>query len=356
MEKIRVVQWGLGNMGKGILNMLLEKEGVEIVGAIGRTTGVGEDLGDYLGLGRKLSIVIDNDSRRVLETSKPDVVILANNSFVKGVIDDIAQIVSYRANVITIAEEMAYPYYAEPELSKEIDEMAKRYGVSVIGTGVNPGFVLDNFIIGLTYGVRTVKSIKASRVNDLSPFGKMVMREQGVGLSKEDFEKGVKDGSVYGHVGFLQSIPMIAEALGLEFDEIVQTREPIISKVRRETKDVVVMPGMVAGCNHIGYAMKDGKAVITLEHPQQIHPELEGIETGDYITIYGDPDIHLAIRPETPGGIGTIAAAVNVIPQILNAKPGLVTMKDVPVAHAIMDDFRNHVLVEKEEKTMQLTR
>lgn len=343
MDKIRVIQWGVGNMGSGMVKMILDKEGIEVVGAIDRKENEGKDLGDHLGLDRKLGIVISADAEKVLSETKADVVLLAIDSFVKGVEKQIKLICSHKMNCITIAEEMAYPYLAEPELSKEIDEVAKANGVTVLGTGVNPGFVLDTLIITLSAVCRSVKKIKAARINDLSPFGKTVMREQGVGLTVEEFKRGIEDGSVYGHVGFEESIPMIADALGLKIDEVKQTKEPIISNTHRETKDVVVEPGMVCGCNHCGYGLKDGEVIIALEHPQQIHPEIENIETGDYIWIEGDPNISLCIKPEVPGGIGTIATAVNMIPHVLNAKAGLVTMKDLPLPHAIMDDFRNHL-------------
>jgi 4-hydroxy-tetrahydrodipicolinate reductase len=342
MDNIKVILWGVGNMGSGMANMILGKKGIEIVGAINKIN-VGMDLGEHLGLSRKLGVTITDNAEEVLDNTEADIVFLAIDSFVKGVVNPIKMICRHHMNVITIAEEMSYPFLAEPELSKEIDECALANGVTVLGTGVNPGFVLDTLIITLSYACRSVKKVKARRVNDLSPFGKTVMVEQGVGLTVEAFNKGIADGSVYGHVGFEESIPMIADALGLEIDEVKQTKEPIISNVHRETKDVVVEPGMVCGCNHCGYGMKNGEVIITLEHPQQIHPELENIETGDYIWIEGDPDLNLCIKPETPGGIGTIAAAVNMIPQVLNAEPGLTTMTDLPVPHAFMKDVREYL-------------
>jgi 4-hydroxy-tetrahydrodipicolinate reductase len=128
--------------------------------------------------------------------------------------------------------------------------------------------------------------------------------------------------------------------LGLEVDEIKHIREPIISKTYRETPYVKVKPGMVAGCRHIAIGQHKGEPVIVLEHPQQIRPELENVETGDYVNIKGTPDVNLAIKPELPGGIGTIAIAVNMIPQVITAKPGLVTMKDLPVPTALIGDVR----------------
>ncbi|MBP1918848.1 2,4-diaminopentanoate dehydrogenase [Youngiibacter multivorans] len=340
---IKVVGWGVGKMGRGILDMLMKKQGIEVVGAIGRTTGVGKDLGELLGFDSPVGIKVDNDAEKVLSSARPDVVILSISSYVRGVADEIELCARYGADVITIAEEMAYPFRTEPELSKKIDSMAKDHGITVLGTGVNPGFVLDSLIAALTYGTRSVRQIKARRVNDLSPYGKTVMEEQGVGLSMEAFIEGVKDGQIHGHIGFLQSIPMIADALGLEYDEIVETREPIMSTVERKTDLVDIKPGMTAGCSHSAVAYRNGVPVITLEHPQQVRPELEGIETGDFIDIYGDPDLHVVIRPETPGGIGTIASAVNIIPQVLSSPPGLLTMMDMTIPHCIMDDFRNHI-------------
>lgn len=340
---IKVVGWGVGNMGRGIIDMLMKKKGIEVVGAIGRTTGVGKDIGELLGLENLVGVRVENNAESVLSLTRPDVVILSISSYARGVVDEIGLCARYGADVITIAEEMAYPFVTEPELSKKIDSMAKEHGITVLGTGVNPGFVLDSLIAALTYGTRSVRQIKARRVNDLSPYGKTVMEEQGVGLYEDDFVRGVKEGRVHGHIGFLQSIPMIADALGLEYDEIVETREPIVSKVHRTTELVDIKPGMTAGCSHSAVALKNGEPVIILEHPQQVKPELEGVETGDFIDIYGDPDLHVVIRPETPGGIGTIAAAVNIIPQVLSSPPGLLTMMDMRIPHCIMDDFRKHI-------------
>jgi hypothetical protein len=128
--------------------------------------------------------------------------------------------------------------------------------------------------------------------------------------------------------------------LGWKLDEVIQIREPIISNVARETAHAKVEAGMVAGCKHIAYGIKDRQNIIILEHPQQIHPEAEGVETGDYIEIEGTPTIRLVIKPEVPGGIGTMAIAVNMIPRVIQAPPGLVTMKDLPISSAFLGDLR----------------
>lgn len=343
MENIKVITWGAGAMGGGISRMIAEKEGIEIVGAIvGRPESAGKDLGEHLGI-NNLGVITSNNPEEVFGNCKADIVIIATDSFTKNVFPQIKLAVENGVNVITIAEEMAYPHTVESKLSKEIDRLARENNVTVLGTGVNPGFVLDTLIIVLSAGCRRVDRIKAARINDLSPFGGTVMRTQGVGTTVDEFNRGIKEGTIVGHIGFMQSIPMIADALGIEIDDVIETREPIISNIYRETPYVVVKPGMVAGCKHIGYGMRNGEAVITLEHPQQIHPQLENVDTGDYIFIEGDPSLNLSIKPETPGGIGTIAMAVNMIPQVINHRPGLVSMIDLPLPHALMGDLRKFI-------------
>ncbi|MDK2880106.1 MAG: 2,4-diaminopentanoate dehydrogenase [Thermoanaerobacteraceae bacterium] len=340
MENLKIIVWGLGAMGGGMAKMVLQKQGMEIAGAIAsRPEKSGKDLAEVLNLSGRTGVIVSGDADEVLK-KEADIVLLSTSSFTKEVFPQIKKAIESGKNVITIAEEMAYPAYGEPKLAESIDSIAREHGVTVLGTGINPGFVLDTLIIALSGVCMDVKKITARRINDLSPFGTTVMRTQGVGTTVEEFKKGLEDGSIVGHIGFNESITMISRALGLEIDEIKQIREPIISKTHRETPYVKVEPGMVAGCRHIGIGLRKGEPVIILEHPQQIRPELENVETGDYINIEGTPNINLAIKPELPGGIGTIAIAVNMIPQVVNAKPGLVTMKDLPVPAALMGDVR----------------
>ncbi len=340
MENIKVLVRGLGAMGSGMAKMVMEKEGLDLVGGVaGRPNKVGKDLGELVG-GEAIDVYVNDDLMVEIGEKQPDIVLQANTSFTKDAYPEIKQIIEQGVNVISIAEEMAYPWVQEPEIAQEMDELAKKNEVTVLGTGVNPGFVLDTLIIALTGGSINVDSIEASRVNDLSPFGATVMRTQGVGTTVEEFNKGVESGEIVGHVGFPESINMIADALAIELDDIVQTREPIISETYRETEHVKVEPGMVAGCRHIGKGLKDGQELIVLEHPQQIHPQKEGVDTGDYIYIKGTPEINMSINPEVPGGIGTIATAVNMVPMVVSGAEGLLSMKDLPVPRAIVGDVQ----------------
>ncbi|MEJ2088261.1 MAG: NADP-binding protein, partial [Gammaproteobacteria bacterium] len=173
--------------------------------------------------------------------------------------------------------------------------------------------------------------------------GATVLRAQGVGLSQGAFEQGVKNGTVVGHIGFPESMHLIGATLGWNIDRIEQTREPIVAEVRRETASLVVEPGQVAGCRHTARAYRGDEALITFDHPQLIQPQLEGIQTEDRIEIHGVPDVRLSSSPEIAGGPATAAIAVNMIPRVLSAPPGLKTMAELPVPSALAADVRQFV-------------
>ena len=338
MKQIRVLQWGLGAMGSGMARLALKKSGLKIVAAVDGYEGYnGKDLGEILGV-ENTGVIVTNKPETVLDKEKVDVVVIATTSWTEKQMPDLRKILKAGINCISIAEEMSTPEAQSPELAKELDELAKANGVSILGTGVNPGYVLDLMVVMLTGGCHDVERIEASRVNDLSPYGPTVMETQGVGTSPEAFRAGVEAGTIVGHVGFPESIRMISDAIGMGVDRIEEIREPIVSSVRRETPHVVIEPGMVAGCAHIGIGYRGDNEVIRLIHPQQVHPQLEGQDTGDYINIYGTPEVHMAITPEYAGGIATQGIAVNMIPHIFAATPGLKRMIDMPTPAALMGE------------------
>ena len=341
-EPIRVLVLGTGQMGTAIIRLLLQKTGLQLVGAYGRRAHrLGMDLGQAIGLDSPLGIAIGADLDQLAEETRPDIAIQATCSTVTDALPEISTLLNHSINVISIAEEMVYPKESSPAIAEQLHWQAVKQGVSVLGTGVNPGFVLDLLVITLSGVCADIQSIKAQRVNDLSPYGPSVLTSQGVGMTPQAFQTGVNNGTIVGHYGFKQSIRMITKAVGWEIDAITETREPIVTSVQRKTPFITVEPGQVAGCNHTAVAYSNEQPLITLLHPQQVLPQLEGIATGDSIEIKGTPDIKLSGSPEIPGGTATAAIAVNSIPRVLNAAPGLYTMADLPVPAAMLADARS---------------
>lgn len=344
MENVKVIIWGLGAMGSGMAKMLLNKKGVDIVGVVGRGEKLGKSMYDIINVDRKdREDVIIGTYEDVIKEKSADVVLCCTDSFTKNAFDKLKFVLEKKINVISSAEEMAYPQAQEPELAKKLDEIAKENGVSILGTGINPGLIMDLLVVMMTGCCEDVEHIVSRRVNSLSPFGPAVMEEQGIGITVEEFKNGVETKKLSGHVGFHESIHMIADAIGWKVDKVTQSMEPIVTDVDRKSPFGFAKAGDVAGCAMKGFGYIDNELKIEMDHPQQIEPEQVGVQTGDYVIIKGTPDINMVNSPEVPGGIGTVAMCVNMIPQIINATPGLHSMLTLPVPRAIMGDMRDRI-------------
>jgi len=352
MKNVKVIIWGLGAMGGGMADMLLKKKGIDIVGVAGRGAKIGKSMYDYIKTERgDRPDVIIGAPEDVIKKGVADVVLCCTDSFTKTAFDRLKLCLEQGINVISSAEEMAYPMAQEPELANQLDEIAKANGVSIIGTGINPGLIMDLLVVTMTGCCEEVEHIVSRRVNSLSPFGPAVMVEQGIGITKEEFEDGVKTGHLSGHVGFMESIHMIGDAIGWPIEKVTTSMEPIMTDVDRKSPYGFAKAGNVAGVAMKGNGYVDGELKIEMDHPQQIEPEQVGINTGDYVIIKGTPDINMVNSPEVPGGIGTIAMCVNMIPHIINARPGLHTMIDLPVPRVMMGDIRD--LISPEAKIVK---
>jgi 4-hydroxy-tetrahydrodipicolinate reductase len=350
MENVKVALWGFGAMGSGIGKALLAKKGVEIVGVCDMSPRrVGKSIYEVLGVdaaGRP-DIVIKDKIEDVVTKGSCDICMLATDSFVKNAYDKLIYLVEQGVNVITSAEEMSYPKANAPNLAKKIDEAARKNGVSVLGTGINPGLVMDLLAILLSAAMTNVDKVTCRRINSLSPFGVAVMEEQGVGITVDEFNKGVADGTMAGHVGFAESIGMISDSMSLGVDGFSQSMSAIVTDVDRKSPHGFAAAGNVAGVHMKGEGRRGGQLIVEMEHPQQIEPERVGVHTGDYVELKGSPEINMQIKPEIDGGVGTIAMCINCIPQVINAKAGLLTMLDIPVPHAMMGDYRNFINPDK---------
>lgn len=346
MENVKVAIWGFGAMGSGVAKVLLAKKGVDIVGVCDiHPARVGKSIFEVLGVekGDRADVIVNPKIEEVAFNKNCDICVIATDSFTKKAFPKIKYVLEQGINVVSTAEEMSYPKAQQPELARELDRIARENGVTVLGTGINPGLMMDLLAICLTGCMTDVETVTCRRVNSLSPFGPAVMEEQGVGVTVEAFEKGVQDGTLAGHVGFAESVGMIAEALGWNVEKFEQQMKPIVTTVDRKSPYGFAAAGDVAGVNMTGQGYVDGEVKIDMYHPQQIEPEMEGTHTGDYIILKGTPEVNMAINPEVDGGIGTIAMVVNMIPHVINARPGLKTMIDLPVPRAIMGDFRDFI-------------
>jgi len=335
--KVKIVQYGCGPIGCSVVRFASQRSDIELVGAIDIDKNLtGRDLGEVAGLSKKLGIVISNEADAVLSQTKPDIVFLTTASFFEVVYPQLERCIKAGANVVSTAEELSYPYRKAPKLSAAIDRLAKEYRVTVLATGINPGFLMDAWPLFMTGVCQQVKQIRVVRIQDASPRRGPFQKKIGAGCTLEEFNQHVAAGTLR-HVGLAESIAMIASGLGWELDDITENIEPIIAKTQVKTNFVTVEPGQAAGVRQVGRGIKAGKDLITLEFEASVGAP----ESYDAVYITGTPNMEVIIKGGTHGDIATIAMIVNAAQRVIDAPPGLMTMKDLPLVSALGARFQS---------------
>lgn len=326
-KRIRVIQYGLGAMGSVMAKTILEKRDLQLVGVIcHRPEDAGKDLAYWIGAKKPTGIKASNDPEKIFKTVKADVVLQATVSYVPNVWEQIRPAVQAGMNVITIAEEMGYPFLKYPNLCKQMDREAKKHGVSILGTGINPGFAMDLMPLMLSGICQEVRRVQVTRLINFAPFGPAIQKNIGIGLSPHEFKKGVKSGALPLHIGLPESLAMLAQGLGWSIDEVKETRTPVLAQKSLPIPGYkTIEKGKVIGFNHRCYGFHKGKWKILLEELGNVDPKLDYKNS---ILIEGIPSLTEIINVPM-GHLTTTSHAVNVIPKVLQASPGLLSMKDL---------------------------
>ena len=319
--------YGLGPIGAAVARQVASRKGFQIVGAVDIDRAkVGLDLGDVIGLGKKLRVRITNDAAGAIKSGKPDVAVLCTSSSLKAVMPQIEAVLKKKVAIVSTTEELSYPVGKNRALAKKIDALAKKAKVAVVGTGVNPGFAMDALPITLTGISERVDSIRIDRVQDARSRRLPFQQKIGSGLNTQQFAQKVKDGSVR-HVGLTESVTMIADAMGWKLDKVTDEIQPKIAETAVESELIAVDPGYVCGIIQDGIGYVKGKPVITLH----MEAYLGAPESYDAVTVEGNPRITQKIAGGLHGDIATASITVNSIPKILRVSPGLRTMADMPI-------------------------
>jgi len=329
-EKFTVIQVGLGPMGKIITSLLLKRKNISLKGAIDIDLQlIGMKLNNILEIKEESEIIIESDLKKVLSKERVDVVIIATTSSFEKIIPTIKLAVRLGSNVISICEELSYPFQYFPKLSEELNQLAMSNNVTVIGTGINPGYLMDLLPIVITAPCQSVESIKVTRMMNSAKRREPFQRKIGTGMTLEEFNEKIKNKEITGHVGLTQSIQMIVAALGIEYDEIVEfPPKGIISKKEFKTSYNENVPkGYICGLQSKAIAKNGEKEVILLDFIAYAGDH----EEYDSIIIKGNPNINQKIIGGVHGDVGTAAMVANLIPKVIDAKSGLMTMKDIPV-------------------------
>jgi 4-hydroxy-tetrahydrodipicolinate reductase len=329
-NKFKIVQVGLGPMGRIITSLLLKRDNLDLRGAVDIDPSLREKkLSEVIKTDLKNDIIIQSNLSDILAKEKVDVVIVATSSSLEKVVPTIKMAINSGSNVISICEELSYPHQNYPTLSKELDVLAKSNNVTIVGTGINPGYLMDLLPIVITAPCQEVSSIKVTRMMNSAKRRVPFQKKIGTGLTPKEFHQKIRKKEITGHVGLIESIQMIVSALGIEYDEILEfpPKEVITEKDFTTSYGDKVLKGYVCGLQSKAIAKKGNNEVIVLDFAAFAgeHDEYDSVE------IEGIPSIHQKIIGGVHGDLGTSAMVANLIPRVINAKSGLLTMKDIPV-------------------------
>jgi 4-hydroxy-tetrahydrodipicolinate reductase len=310
-----------------LASVAAERPGLTLVGGIDISpTLAGRTLDEVLGLGQT-GVPISDDAEEVLNRCRPDIVLHATGSSLAQVVPQIEQAITRGASVISTCEELAWPFPRYPELSERLDQLARQHGVSVLGAGVNPGFVMDKLAITLMGACQEVRSIHIERIVNAARRREPLQRKVGAGLTRAQFEGLVTAGKVR-HVGLTESAYMITHVLGLEDVVVTEEMGPVIAEQDMRTDYLEIHQGEVAGIEQIARVMVGHEEIAHLRLRMAV-----GVEERDHIVIDGVPPLDMTIAGGVHGDRATAALLVNSIPSILSAAPGLRTMVDIPLQY-----------------------
>lgn len=324
---IRVIQFGLGSIGCATARLVAERENLELVGAVDiAPERTGKDVGEVVGLGRALGIEV---APRLGEVGADgDVVIHTTSSHFDQFMDQILEILGAGFDVVSTSEELSFPWRDHADLAAEIDAAARKVGRTVLGTGVNPGFLMDSLPLFLTAISQRVDRIAVERVVDATRRRAPFQAKIGCGLTADEFRGRIAAGRM-GHVGLAESAAMIFDTLGRRLVRFESAVEPILAAAPVRSEHFDVPAGRVRGLLQIGHAYADDGEFVTFTFRAALDEEPEG----DTISISGRPDLTVALRG-TNGDLATIAMAVNAVRRTREAPPGLITMRDLPIVTA----------------------
>ncbi len=326
-QKIKIAQFGLGPIGLESLKLAASKPWADVVGGVDiDPTKTGKDLGELTGANNLKGRFVYRSLEDLIAHAKPDVILHTTVSKFKDAFGQIEPMARQGISVVSSCEELLFPQLNEPALAAKLDKICQDNGARVIGTGVNPGFVMDVLPVCLTGVSRDVRAIHVQRVVNASIRRAPLQKKIGSGLAPEEFRRLFKEGRA-GHAGLKESLALIAHCMGWEAKNITETGDAVIADHDIRTQFLEVKKGLTCGLHQRAEAAINGKINLTLD----IKMYLDAKNPHDAIQIEGEPPLDVIINGGVAGDHATVAALVNTASRVLKAKPGLLLMTDLAV-------------------------
>lgn len=330
MNVYRTIHYGLGPIGQELARLAAGRSSIQIVGAVDIDPAkVGKDLGEVIGLDRSLGVPVRSDADALFKEVPADAVLHTTGSYLTQVWSQLEGIVNGGLNIISTCEELSFPAAQYPDRARQLDELARQHGVTVLGTGVNPGFVMDTLPLAFSGISQKVTGVRVQRIQNASSRRQPLQAKIGSGKTVDEFKGLVAAGKVR-HVGLQESVYMIAAGLGWQLDDYSESTDAVIADHRIVTEYFTVEPGLVCGVEQFGRGFVHGEEKITLH----LRMYLDAEPAHDRVVLEGPTRLELVIPGGLQGDRATTAIAVNAVPRVVDHTPGLVTMKDLPLVIA----------------------
>lgn len=323
---IKVAQFGLGPIGLESLKLAATKAWLEVVGAVDvAPEKIGRDLADLTGeptlAGRRVFPTLDE----LLAVTPVEAVLQTSVSGLAAAAAQLEPLIARGLAVISSCEELVCPAARDAALAARLDEACRRHGARVLGTGVNPGFVMDVLPLVLSSVCGRLAALTVRRVVNARTRRGPLQRKIGSGLPPAEFELRARRGEA-GHAGLKDSVALLAHGLGWRLDSISETAEAVVAEQAIRTPHVEVNAGECCGLHQTAVGLRDGRPVITLD----LWMHLDAPDPHDAVELAGEPPLRFRVEGGVPGDQATVAALVNAIPRVLRAPPGLLRATDLP--------------------------
>jgi len=325
---IKVAQFGLGPIGRACVMVLAERSSLEIVGGIDIDPALtGRDLADVCEIPGLSAGKIYKSFDSLWDEARPDVILHTAGSRAVDSFNQCRPMLERGLAVVSSCEELLFPAFRAPEETAAIDELCQISGGRILGSGVNPGFVLDLLPVCLSGVCRSVRSVYGERVVNASLRRQPLQKKIGSGLAPDEFRRLWGEGKA-GHAGFKESLMLVAHAFGWNVGEITETLEPMIAPRDIQTAHFFVKQGMTCGLHQVVSAESADGHSIHLD----LKMYLEAEDPHDYVRLQSDPPVNARIDGGVFGDMATVASLINCIPRLLASPPGVRLMTDIPLA------------------------
>lgn len=318
---IRLLHIGLGALGRRVLTDFCEHGVGELLAVVDTNPELVGTPVQELVPAAPAGLTVQSSLHPELESGRVTFAMVTTSSSLEVCSLVYRELLDHGVNVVSSCEELLYPWLRHPVLAQELHERGVRKDARIVGTGINPGFLMDMLPLVMTSVCTELRSIQVSRVQDASSRRVPFQQKIGAGLDLETFEQRITDGTLR-HVGLGESLHFLAHYLGWDLERWEENIAPVVAEEELSSASGAIPAGHAAGVRQVARGWRAGEEVLTLEFQAAIGQA----DAADSLRIEGSPPIEVLVPGGVHGDHGTSAMLLHAIGALREAQPGLHTM------------------------------